>query len=118
MLMLADEFVSNCPGAKLTLEAEYFKPPTANKLPTTDANRNRIPGQTHPISDDVEAVATPITTNNPASYTAWSAAAWLRAVAHEQHECHWDELAELYADELPSGRAPRTWARMQEVGPS
>jgi hypothetical protein len=29
---------------------------------------------------------------------------------------HWDELAKLYEEELPSGRAPRLFRRMKELG--
>lgn len=35
--------------------------------------------------------------------------AWWRLVNH------WGELSELYHEELPTGNAPRTYARMQEI---
>jgi hypothetical protein len=59
-----------------------------------EANRIQIPGQTTPMVDGVEPIAIPKIANDPDSWSAWSAAAWLKRVAHKEQDCQWDDSAE------------------------
>ena len=91
MQILADELILNYPGARLSLCAEQIDTENSKKSPIPMGHSIQIPGNTHPLNADDEATAIPRISHDPVSYTTWSAAYWLKAVANGEHGCGWDD---------------------------